>query len=61
LHTYPLSAERHAVGVRFELAPTVILKAQMERSRFSHLHMGGGSHSHGFTNALRLQLAYGVQ
>lgn len=61
LHTYPLTADRQAVGVRFELAPTVILKAQLERARLTHQHTGGASHAHGYTNALRLQLAYGIQ
>ncbi len=62
LHSYPMRASRYAVGVRFELAPTVILKAQLERSRFEPLHMDH-SHTgaHGYTNALRLQLAYGIQ
>lgn len=61
LHTYPLDADKQAIGVRWEFSPMIALKVQFERSR---LHQSSGStHVHGgpFTNALRLQMAYGIQ
>ena len=65
LHTYPLRADKQAIGVRFEFTPMAVLKVQLERSRLTQMHAGHamGSHGHGgpFTHALRLQLAYGLQ
>jgi hypothetical protein len=74
LHTYPLRAEKQAIGVRWEFTPTVVLKVQFERSRLDQMpsahtmgahmmgaHMMGHAHATPFTHALRLQLAYGVQ
>jgi hypothetical protein len=65
LHTYPMSAAKQAIGVRWEFTPLLALKVQLERARLDQGHgmhsMHSGAHSMPYSHALRLQLAYGVQ